>query len=54
MLTNDDGRHLVMMPHLERATFPWNWAHYPKNRQDEVGPWIMAFQNAYTWLQKQL
>jgi len=51
MLTSDDGRHLVMMPHLERATFPWNWAHYPGNRQDEVSPWILAFSNAYKWLQ---
>jgi phosphoribosylformylglycinamidine synthase len=22
-----DGRHLAMMPHLERAIFPWQWAH---------------------------
>jgi phosphoribosylformylglycinamidine synthase len=51
MLTSDDGRHLVMMPHLERATFPWNWAHYPGNRQDEVSPWVIAFSNAYKWLQ---
>jgi phosphoribosylformylglycinamidine synthase len=21
------GRHLVMMPHIERSTFQWNWAH---------------------------
>ncbi|MBV1888127.1 MAG: phosphoribosylformylglycinamidine synthase [Urechidicola sp.] len=52
MLTSDCGRHTVMMPHLERSTFPWNWAHYPKDRNDEVTPWIEAFVNAYQWLQK--
>ena len=46
MLCSKDGRHLVMMPHLERSTFPWNWAHYPSGRKDEVSPWIMAFENA--------
>ena len=50
MLTSSDGRHLVMMPHLERSTFPWNWAHYPAQREDEVSPWTLAFENAYTWL----
>jgi len=52
MLCDDSGRHLVMMPHLERSTFSWNWAHYPKNRKDEVSPWIEAFQNAKHWLDK--
>ncbi len=47
-----DGRHLSMMPHLERAIFPWQWAHYPLNRkaQDEVSPWIEAFVNAREWI----
>lgn len=49
MLASKDGRHLVMMPHLERSTFPWNWAHYPSGREDNVSPWIMAFENAYNW-----
>jgi phosphoribosylformylglycinamidine synthase len=52
MMVSDDGRHLVTMPHFERSTFPWNWAHYPKNRNDEVSPWHKAFQNAYDWLEK--
>ena len=51
MLTSSDGRHLVMMPHLERSTFPWNWAHYPAQREDELSPWTLAFENAYTWLE---
>ena len=51
MLSSQDGRHLVMMPHLERSTFPWNWAHYPKDKNDEVSPWILAFENAFSWLE---
>jgi phosphoribosylformylglycinamidine synthase len=52
MLNSSDGRHLVMMPHLERSTFPWNWAAYPKNnRQDEVTPWLEAFVNARKWIE---
>ena len=49
-MASDDGRHLVMMPHIERSIFPWNWAHYPKDRQDEISPWIQAFVNARRWL----
>ncbi|RAR48988.1 phosphoribosylformylglycinamidine synthase [Flavobacterium lacus] len=50
MLCDKTGRHLVMMPHIERSTFPWNWAHYPKDRNDEVSPWLEAFVNAKNWL----
>ena len=53
MLASNDGRHLVMMPHLERSTFPWNWGHYPHDRKDDVSPWILAFENAFNWLKKQ-
>lgn len=49
-ICSDDGRHLAMMPHLERAIFPWQWANYPVNRKDEVSPWIEAFINAKNWL----
>ena len=52
MLCSQDGRHLVMMPHLERSTFPWNWGYYPENHKDKVSPWLMAFENAYDWLDK--
>ncbi|GAL01261.1 phosphoribosylformylglycinamidine synthase synthetase subunit [Nonlabens ulvanivorans] len=52
MLNSEDGRHLVMMPHLERSTFSWNWAHYPTDRKnDEVTPWFEAFVNARVWLE---
>ena len=53
MMCDQSGRHLVMMPHLERSTFPWNWAHYPKDRDDKVTPWIQAFVNARQWLEQQ-
>jgi phosphoribosylformylglycinamidine synthase len=51
MMTDASGRHLIMMPHLERSTFPWNWGHYPKNTNDEVSPWLEAFVNARKWLE---
>ena len=50
ILCSDNGRHLVMMPHLERSTFPWNWGHYEADRNDEVSPWMTSFINAYNWL----
>lgn len=50
-LCSRDGRHLAIMPHIERSLFPWNWPHYPANRKtDEVGPWFEAFANAREWI----
>lgn len=50
MLSSNDGRHLVMMPHLERSIFPWNWGHYPNERKnDELSPWIQVFIDAEMW-----
>ncbi len=54
MLCSPDGRHLATMPHIERSTFPWNWAYYPKGRQDEVSPWHEAFVNARKWLEEKM
>ena len=52
-LCSKDGRHLAMMPHLERAIFPWQNAWYPaERRMDEVTPWIEAFVNARKWIEK--
>ena len=51
MLCDKTGRHLVTMPHIERSTFPWNWAHYPIKRKDEVSPWLEAFVNARKWIE---
>ncbi len=51
MLCDNSGRHLVMMPHIERSVFQWHWANYPEGRNDEVTPWIAAFVNARKWIQ---
>lgn len=51
MVCSEDGRHLVMMPHIERSLFQWNWAYYPEGRKDEVSPWAEAFVNARKWLE---
>ncbi|MRH99971.1 phosphoribosylformylglycinamidine synthase [Kriegella sp. EG-1] len=50
MLCDATGRHLVTMPHIERSTFPWNWAYYPTDRNDDVSPWLEAFINARKWV----
>ncbi|MCH5310626.1 MAG: phosphoribosylformylglycinamidine synthase [Prevotella sp.] len=51
-LCSADGRHLAMMPHLERAIFPWQCAWYPANRRnDEITPWVEAFVNARKWIE---
>ena len=52
MLCDETGRHLVMMPHIERSIFQWHWANYPAGRKDEVTPWMEAFVNARKWLEK--
>ena len=52
-ICSPDGRHLAMMPHLERAIYPWQCAWYPQNRcADEVTPWIEAFVNARRWIER--
>ena len=54
-LQSKDGRHLVMMPHLERAIFPWNWAYYPEERKNDIiSPWVEAFVNAVNWIKDKL
>jgi phosphoribosylformylglycinamidine synthase len=48
-----DGRHLAIMPHIERSLFPWNWPHYTRDKkQDELGPWMEAFVNAREWVRE--
>jgi phosphoribosylformylglycinamidine synthase len=53
-ITSADGRHLAIMPHIERSIKPWNWAQYPSDRHDEVTPWMEAFVNARQWVEKKL
>lgn len=46
-----DGRHLAIMPHIERSLFTWNWPYYPAGKQNhEISPWIEAFVNAREWV----
>ena len=52
MMCDTTGRHLVMMPHIERSVFQWHWANYPKGRKDEVSPWMEAFVNARKWVEQ--
>jgi phosphoribosylformylglycinamidine synthase len=50
-LSSHDGRHLAIMPHIERSLFAWNWPYYPSERGgDAVSPWIEAFVNARDWV----
>lgn len=52
-IVSDDGRHLAMMPHPERAVLPWQWAFYPENRKhDDFSPWLDAFINAREWIKQ--
>ncbi len=51
IISDKDGRHIAMMPHLERSTFPWNWGYYPDSKEaHDISPWIYAFINAHNWL----
>ncbi|MDR1371403.1 MAG: phosphoribosylformylglycinamidine synthase [Dysgonamonadaceae bacterium] len=54
-ICSKDGRHLAMMPHLERSVFPWQCGNYPADRalSDEITPWVEAFVNARKWVEDQ-
>jgi phosphoribosylformylglycinamidine synthase len=54
-ISSGDGRHLAIMPHLERAFKPWHWAYYPEERKmDEIAPWMQAFVNAREWIKNRM
>ena len=55
-LASADGRHLAIMPHLERSIFPWQNGCYPADRKnsDQVTPWIEAFVNAHKWIETKM
>ena len=51
-IASADGRHLAMMPHLERAFYPWQNPFYPAKRlKEDVTPWMEAFVNARRWVE---
>ena len=53
-IASTNGRHLAIMPHLERSIFPWQNGYYPQDRvhSDQVTPWIEAFVNARKWVEE--
>lgn len=54
-IASKNGRHLAMMPHLERSIFPWQCGYWPREYKNyEITPWIEAFVNARYWIQLQL
>ena len=53
-IASSDGRHLAIMPHLERSIFPWQNGCYPADRlhNDQITPWMEAFVNARKWVEE--
>lgn len=51
-LCSENGRHLAMMPHPERAYLGWQLPWFPKDLPIDPkgpGPWLKLFQNAREW-----
>jgi phosphoribosylformylglycinamidine synthase len=53
-ICNEDGRHLAIMPHLERSLFWWQWPYRGELEvatfeRKKYSPWITAFNSAYNW-----
>uniref|UniRef100_A0A8C8ZZ78 Phosphoribosylformylglycinamidine synthase n=1 Tax=Prolemur simus TaxID=1328070 RepID=A0A8C8ZZ78_PROSS len=47
---SQDGRHLALMPHPERAVRPWQWAWRPPPFDTlTTSPWLQLFINARNW-----
>ncbi|NOX25861.1 MAG: phosphoribosylformylglycinamidine synthase, partial [Deltaproteobacteria bacterium] len=52
-LCTQDGRHLAMMPHPERAFLTWQTHWLPEDMRNlPASPWLTMFQNAYKWCQE--
>jgi phosphoribosylformylglycinamidine synthase len=52
ILASENGRHVAMMPHLERSIFSWQWPWLPENEDFDVSPWLESFVSAATWIKK--
>lgn len=52
-ICSNDGRHLAMMPHPERATLSWQLPYVPNSlahiKETLASPWAKMFENAYKW-----
>ncbi|ERE69423.1 phosphoribosylformylglycinamidine synthase [Cricetulus griseus] len=52
-ICSQDGRHLALMPHPERAVRPWQWAWRPSPFDTlDTSPWLQLFVNAWNWTQE--
>ncbi len=56
-ICSKDGRHLAIMPHIERSFFMWQWAYRGGLDSEHANPacyspWIMAFLDAYRWIEE--
>ena len=49
-----DGRHLAIMPHLERSLFQWNWPFKKGLETAEISPWMEPFANAFEWIESKI
>jgi phosphoribosylformylglycinamidine synthase len=49
-VASKDGRHVAIMPHLERSLFAWNWPNNRDFKDAEVSPWMEPFANAREWI----
>lgn len=50
-----DGRHLAIMPHIERSFLMWQWPYKgglseEHAKQSSYSPWINAFITAHEWI----
>ncbi|XP_055450276.1 phosphoribosylformylglycinamidine synthase [Psammomys obesus] len=51
---SQDGRHLALMPHPERAVRLWQWAWRPSPFDVlATSPWLQLFINAWSWTQEE-
>lgn len=54
-IASANGRHLALMPHLERAIFPWQCAYCPDSiSKGELNVWYLAFTNARKWIARKM
>jgi phosphoribosylformylglycinamidine synthase len=53
-ICSEDGRHLAMMPHPERAFLLWQLPWLPEGLKKELkaSPWLKMFQNARKWCEE--
>ena len=53
-ICSEDGRHLAMMPHPERAFLMWQLPWLPEDLKKELqaSPWLRMFQNARKWCEE--